>query len=462
MLTVSDLQEQKKLVFRRGDYNILDCGVRTGKTYWAINNLAGFTRDGNLNRVLFLVDTTALKDQLLQEYGDSCVEADGLWEHKPGTWSIEEQKKIGVMCYQRLGQKCIKGDIDFLQEIDVICWDECDSIFDFATQAFVRARKTDFARKNISNVEVLSVIQEFSTKKEYMPLILLGEWEKLIEEGRIMCIGLSASPERAYQYYKSLVSASYQGKLEVGYRMANDIYFCNIIEHVNQLTPELDKGYWCFSPFIEPNQRLVSAARARGFNAIELHSPNNVDKPMDAEQLRVYNMIVATGMVPPEYDFVIVNKALARGITIIDQRFNHLIVDSINQVDRIQAARQTFNYQRHLKVFAPQIPDEYLNKWLPVSRCRELAEYMAVPEIDKVNKNTSRIMTWNKLKEYLPTMGYTVEQKRKMIDGKQQQACFISGEWHDVELVDNDFIQLVAANASSQQLPAGPFQLPAP
>jgi hypothetical protein len=34
--------------------------------------------------------------------------------------------------------------------------------------------------------------------------------------------------------------------------------------------------------------------------------------------MRVYNMIVATGMVPAEYDFVIVNKALARGITIVD------------------------------------------------------------------------------------------------------------------------------------------------
>ena len=93
-----------------------------------------------------------------------------------------------------------------------------------------------------------------------MPLVILGEWEKLIEDGRIMCIGLSASPERAYAYYKSLVSASYQGKLEMSYRMANDIYFTNIIEHVNELTPEINKGYWCFSPFIKPNQRLVEAA----------------------------------------------------------------------------------------------------------------------------------------------------------------------------------------------------------
>ena len=424
--TVSDLQQQKKLIFRRGDYNILDCGIRTGKTYWAVNNLKQFARDEQLNRILFLVDTNALKEQIIQQYGDKCTDADTFWEN-PRSW-CECVNKIGIMCYQALGMRALKEDLAFLDNIDVICWDECDSVFDFATQAFVKARKTDFARRNVSNMEVLSVIQSFSTKKDYMPLVILGEWQKLIEEGRIMCIGLSASPERAYMYYKSLVSASYQGKLEVGYRMANDIYFTNILP-----------------PFIGPNQQLVAAAKARGFHAIELHSPSNTEKPMDAEQLRVYNMVVATGMIPLEYDFVIVNKALARGITIIDKRFDHIIIDSVNQVDRIQAARQTFQYQRHLKVFAPQIPDEYLNKWLTVEACRDLAEYMDVPEMDKVNKNTARVMTWNKLKDYLPSMGYNIESKKKRVNGKVVQCYYITGEWHDVEVVDNDFLQLVEA-----------------
>ena len=303
--TVTDLQEQNKLFFRRGDYNILDCGVRTGKTYWAINNLAQFTRDGNLNRILFLVDTTALKDQLIQEYPDNCIEADELWERHSNTWTIENNKKIGVMCYQYLGTKILKDKMDFLDEIDVICWDECDSIFDFATQAFVKARKTDFARKDASNAEVLAAIQQYSTKKEYMPLVLLGAWEKFIEVGRIMCIGLSASPERAYAYYKSLVSASYQGKLEMGYRVAQDIYFCNIMEHVQHLTPETGRGYWCFSPFIEPNQRLLKAAQERGFNAIELHSPNNLSKPMTPEQMRVYDTIVKTEIISASHTMFI-------------------------------------------------------------------------------------------------------------------------------------------------------------
>lgn len=442
MTTVSDLQQQKKLVFRRGDYNILDCGIRTGKTYWAVNHLKQFTRDGLENRILFLTDTMALRDSIIAEY-DNCAQADNMWRY--ASWG-ENINKIGIMCYQTLGTYLMKEDKEWLEDIDVICWDECDSIFDFATQAFVKARRTDFARKQVSNAEVLAVIQQWSTKKEYMPLVLLGEWERMIEDGRIMCIGLSASPDRAYAYYKSLVSASYQGKLEVGYRMASDIYFCNILEHVNELQPEIGKGYWCFSPLIEPNQRLVEAACRRGFKAIELHSPNNTDKPMNEEQLRVYNMVVSTGLVPPQYDFVVVNKALARGISIVDRRFSHVIIDSINQVDRIQAARQTFEYQRHLKVFAPEIPAEFLNTWLTVEQCRGLAEYMAVPELDKTNKHLTRIMTWNRLQEYLPAIGYTIEKKRKSINKKQQLCYYITGQWHDVEMVDNNFLQLAEAH----------------
>lgn len=445
MTTVTDLAVQNKLLFRWGGYNIIDCGVRTGKTYWAVNNLQKFTRDNKLNRVLYLVDTTALKDQIIEEYNDICTDADMFWEN-PAAWG-EHEEKIGIMCYQRLGMYAIQDRLDFLEYIDVICWDECDSIFDFAAQAFAKARKTDYARKKdahdqeISNQEILAVIQKYSSKKEYMPLILLGTWEDIVTKGRILCVGLSATPERARAYYASLVSASNKGKLEAGYRMAQDVYFTNILDHIKELLPKDGKGYWCYSPFIEPNKGIIAAAQEQGFNAIEIHSPNNIDKPMNEEQMRVYNTIVTTGMVPLEYNFVVVNKALARGINIIDKRFDTVIIDSYDATDRIQAARQTFEYQRHLKVFASPIPEEYMNKWLTIPECRQLAEEMAIPSLTK----GSAKMTWNALKDCLPAIGYTIEQKKRRHEGKQQQMCYITGEWHDVEMKDNEFLQLVDA-----------------
>lgn len=448
-VTVSDLYQANKLNFRRGHYNILDCGVRTGKTYWAIHNLQDYTRDQQLNRILFLVNTSILKDQIIHDYGDQCIDADDIWERTSEKWG-EVPNKIGVMCYQRLGMRAMKRDLRLLEHIDVICWDECDSIFDFAAQAFATARDTDFAREDISNAEVLSAIQQYSTKKEYMPLVLLGVWEDIIHHENILCIGLSASPERAQRYYYSLVNTSYQGKIDAGYRAADTIYFTNIYEHIMRLRPEPERGYWCYSPYIEPNKGIVALAREQGFNAIEIHSPKNEKYPLTEEQQRVYNIIGSTHMVPYEYDFIVVNAALKSGITIEDRRFDQVIVNSLQENERIQAARQTFPYHIHLRVWAGEIPTKYLNRWLTVPECRELAEYMAVSNLDKQNKNTSKILTWNGLKEYLPSIGYTVQSARKRLNGKQQQCYYIEGEWHDVLPDDNLFMKLAAAK--SEQL----------
>ena len=139
---------------------------------------------------------------------------------------------------------------------------------------------------------------------------------------------------------------------------------------------------------------------------------------MDSEQLRVLDSIVHTGVVPMPYNFVVVNAALRSGITITDTRFNHLIVNSFKSDDKIQAARMTFPYQRHQRVWLPAIPAEFRDRWLTVTECRDLAEEMAVSDLDKNNKNTTRILKWNSLKDVLPIAGYTVEAARKRIEGK--------------------------------------------
>ena len=440
--TVSDLYSKGKLKFQKGLFNIINCGVRTGKTYWAAHHLVDYTRDGLYNRILILTDTTALKDQIIQDY-EECCNADIFW--RPGaTWG-EAPNQIGIMCYQKFVYMLLE-DSSFLDDLDVICWDECDAIFNFASSAFTRARKTDFARKDMSNSEVLAHIQAASTKPEYMPLVLLGLWEKIIQHQDIYCIGLSATPERAIAYYNVLTGASYKGKIDAGYRFKDDIYFTNVLEHIKTLEPEEGHGYWCFSPYIEPNKGIVAAAERQGFKAIEIHSLSNTDKPMNAEQRRVYDSIIHTHIIPPPYDFVVVNNALKTGITIEDTRFDHLIVNSFRPEDKEQAARMTFPYQRHQRVWLPQIPEEYRDTWLTVQQCRELAEQLAVSDLDRAHKNSAKILTWNSLKDVLPLAGYTVECSRKRLNGKQMQCYKISGEWHDIDMVDQEFEELLEAH----------------
>ncbi|MEE3350667.1 MAG: hypothetical protein VZR09_11615 [Candidatus Gastranaerophilaceae bacterium] len=40
-------------------------------------------------------------------------------------------------------------------------------------------------------------------------------------------------------------------------------------------------------------------------------------------------------MVPQEYDFVVVNAALQRGININDRRFDSVIINSVDAAERI-------------------------------------------------------------------------------------------------------------------------------
>lgn len=458
-VTVTDLYNNNQLNFVYGRYNIIDCGIRTGKTYWAVNNLVKYTRDNKLFRILFLTDTLALKNSILQDYSDKCCDADELWKTNPNEWSSENINKIGIMCYQSLGMLAMRENLEFLENIDVICWDECDAVFDFAAAAFARARKVDFARKDSTNEEILNLIQQHSTKKEYMPLVLLGAWERIVNAQRILCVGLSASPERAKMFYASLTNASNKGKLDAGFRAAKDIYFHNILEHIDTLVPIPDVGYWCFSPSIVNNRSIVAKANAKGFKAIEIHSRNNADAPLDEEQLRVIQSIELMHMVPLPYNFVVVTRAFERGLDILDTRFRNLIIDSYYQVDRIQAGRQTFPYQRHVKVLTEAIPDKYKNKWLSLQECRELADYMSIPDIDfksnNQSKNQSKIMAWNKLQDILPAFGYTVTKGRKRLKKGENAttAYFITGDWKDAEIVsDNEFMQLVAAKSATELL----------
>ena len=104
-----------------------------------------------------------------------------------------------------------------------------------------------------------------------------------------------------------------------------------------------------------------------------------------------------------------------------------------------------------MKVFAPAVPQEYKDRWLTMTECRQLAELMSVPEMRNDGSRVSRPMTWNRLKDCLPYIGYTVDNKKRRVDGKLQQCYYIKGEWHDAEIQDNEFLALADAAAELKQ-----------
>ena len=211
--------------------------------------------------------------------------------------------------------------------------------------------------------------------------------------------------------------------------IGEDKHFHNLEDYIRKLRPEPNKGYWCYSPLIAENKNIVKLANQLGFNAIELHSSNNEEFPMDDEQIRVANTIITTGMVPIDYDFVVVTNAFEKRIKVQDTRFNQLIINSIGLVAREQSYGLACHYQRILKVPFPPIPEKYMNKLLDLKACRELANELRVHIRDITN--SGKIMTWNAIKDCLEDYGYSYEVKKKEIGGKHKTCYIITGSWKE-------------------------------
>lgn len=172
-----------------------------------------------------------------------------------------------------------------------------------------------------------------------------------------------------------------------------------------------------------------------------MHSSNNKDYPLTEEQKKVIKELENSGKVKENYNFIISTNCLDYELK--DERFDFLIFNSFKKEEREKTIYVSFPFMCALKVVVLPIPETYLNKWLNMEECRELANLMNIS--DFTTTAAKRIMTWNKLKDYLPNIGYTAEGKRKRIDGKLQQCYFITGTWKDAEIEDGNFLSLVEA-----------------
>lgn len=221
--------------------------------------------------------------------------------------------------------------------------------------------------------------------------------------------------------------------------MHESAYFTNIFEYIETLS--INQYYFIFSPNIKENQQLAARANELGFRALELHSSNNKDYPLTEKQKKIIKELENSGTIKEDYNFIISTNCIDYELK--DKRFDFLIFNSFKKEEREKTIYVSFPFKCALKTFAPEIPETYLNKWLNMEECRELANLMNIS--DFTTTAAKRIMTWNKLKDYLPNIGYTVEGKRKRIDGKLQQCYFITGTWKDAEIEDGNFLSLVEA-----------------
>ncbi|MBY6935490.1 hypothetical protein FDB44_08555 [Clostridium botulinum] len=168
----------------------------------------------------------------------------------------------------------------------------------------------------------------------------------------------------------------------------------------------------------------------RNINAIALWSTNNKDNPMNKEQFRVRESILTTGIIPEEYNVLIINGAYETGINVLDEDIEIVIINN-SSVDTIIQARSRVRKDIELLMYrVPRavqsdhpvitVPTEYLDRKLTTSEKNELIKLLDLRDSNK------RLLGWGNFTKVLLFNQYEVIDGRSYIKKKRERVSEIT------------------------------------
>lgn len=337
-------QELDKL--RPGAFNILRAPRGWGKTTFMFDDRILRLARAKKN-VVYLVHTKILRDKICMQYPEYTrplvdKDLDGWLAHRTkGFWTIEEDVcYIRVMCYQTFAS-ILRQDTDWLQDIDIIIWDEFDDIQQYYNQEIKRIKKT---LPKLSDERAASILEEGSDTS--VVAFVYKIHQLVLDPAHIILIAVSATPEIAAQLFSDRVNYILNGRLEEIFDARFTYYINNIAEYFKQeiVTPRADMCPWIYTPRISDIQRLAEICRAKGFSVLTLWSDANRNWSylMTDEIREAIAYIQETNKVPEKYNCVITNQVMGRGMDIYDTRFQDWFCDSNEYADIAQFIRARY------------------------------------------------------------------------------------------------------------------------
>ena len=365
---LSELVDFKQVYANR--LNVIQAPTGSGKTYFALNTIPELCRDP-LHQVLFLIDTTNGKDQILRNYNAQRVTKRWIEDIKDGgLWFIRD-KHVVIMTYALLG--CILADTpDFCEKFEFIICDELQNCIKFETYS-PKPNHYTIAKNSL-----------YCTATNYKTTI----------------IALSATPQKIYGFFKEICNTLRINQNELRhYEVKNVINFNSIRNLIKNLNPN-EIGI-CFTYFIGPMIEISKIAAAAGLKPICIWSTNNTDHIMSEEQLRVRSVILEEYRIPSEYNFLIINSSSETSIK-IKSKVDYVIVDSPIRDTQIQVKGRVDHDFDVLYLLAKskelnkviQIPEEYLGKELYTKDKEKLCIELDIRE-------NGRLKKWPSIKKML-------------------------------------------------------------
>ncbi|MFR9240510.1 MAG: DEAD/DEAH box helicase family protein [Clostridium baratii] len=389
--------------------------VGSGKTYFVFNEI--IKNYSNLNRIIYLVDTTNLKEAIIKdkEYFDNVMICEkGRFHNFENILSSEN--KITVMTYSKFGH-LLKQDENIFDGIDLIICDEAHNLIKYSN-------RFDHLVENEEDKVYLNTIKKLKELSATKDVIFLTATHKSIKKH----FEFKDTGMHVFDYSNDIrirrlkEDFSYSFKSIKNMKMHLEAFNGFIDGEKCLIYTDKINSIKAIKEMVESIEIKFNNRTVRHLKAVGLWSTNS-DKEMDIEQLETRKSILETGLIPEGIDILIINSAYETGINIKDETIELVVVNSVNLDTQIQARGRV---RKNIKAFYVRslsektevkitLADKWLDKPLTTKDKKELCK-----ELNLVNQN-GRALSWTSVKRILEFSGYKVTDTSIMLKNKDDK-----------------------------------------
>lgn len=395
-----------------GQFNILKAPRGWGKTTFMFDDrILNFSRAKK--HVLYLIHNTLMRDKIAANNMDKAVVFDGTdmnaWfdYRQKKIWNSEsDDDRVHVMCYQTFAALLRKEGSEWLNDIDLIIWDEFDDIHAYYKKDIQTLKK---ALPNFSEERLASLLQE--GKPNSVVNFVYQIKTMVLDPGRITLLAISASPERAALYFRDYINYILKGQLEEKFFAQETYYINSVCGAIKDGTIHKGRKYWCFTTYITDGFRIANMGESHGLHTLVLWSERNEDWKhlMTAERKEALRRIEAEEDLPEEYDMVVITAAGNRGLNVYDTSFQDWICDSTEYEPLAQYMRARFSPARQYLLNGARGVVDFNQKGFPADYYEwhtldELRNLVKEKPIFTKGQDKKKLLSFNAIKKEYPDL----------------------------------------------------------